>query len=235
MNKVTLLVSALLLALMASAQKDVSGAFKTEITVTRNMTYALHIPENTKNAKKPLIVFMHGSGERGINTELLKIHGPLKYVQSHNLDAYILAPQCPDNELYDAEAVYRLIQKIVKENNIDERRIYLTGLSMGGWGVWEVAMAHPEAFAALMPIAGYADSVPMLEDCKKLGAIPTRIYHGLMDDAVDISYAVNIYKALKPCAKDLKFIVFDDAGHDSWTRVYNDPATYEWLLQQTKP
>ncbi len=235
MKKVTLLVSLLLLALTATARKDVSGAFKTEITVTRSMTYALHIPENAKQGKKPLIVFMHGSGERGTNTDLLKIHGPLKYVQSHKLDAYILAPQCPDNELYDAEAVYRLIQKIVKENNIDDKRIYLTGLSMGGWGVWEVAIAHPEAFAALMPIAGYADSVPMLEDCKKLGAIPTRIYHGLMDDAVDISYAVNIYKALKPCAKELKFIVFDDAGHDSWTRVYNDPATYEWLLQQTKP
>lgn len=235
MKNVIIAATALFFSGIAWAQKDVSGSFKTEITVTRQMTYLLHIPENAKKEKKPLIVFMHGSGERGTNTELLKIHGPLKYLKDHPLDAYVLAVQCPENELYDAEGVYRLIQKTVKENNIDDKRIYLTGLSMGGWGVWEVAQAHPEAFAALVPVAGYADSVPMIEDCTKLGKIPTRIYHGLLDNDVDVSYAVAIYKQLKPCAKDMKLVIFDDANHDSWTRVYDNPATYEWMLKQSKP
>lgn len=235
MKRITFTAFVLMLTATAFAQKDVSGSFKTEITVTKQLTYALHIPENVKKEQKPLVVFMHGSGERGTDTELLKIHGPFKYLKSHTLDAYVLGVQCPENELYDAEAVYRLIQKVVKENNIDAKRIYLTGLSMGGWGVWEVAQAHPEAFAALVPVAGYADSVPMIEDCTKLGAIPIRIYHGLLDDAVDIHYAVDIYKQLKPCAKDMELTIFDDAGHDSWTRVYSDSAVYEWMLKQRRP
>lgn len=235
MKSIAIVFTALLCSGLAYAQKDIAGSFKTEITVKKQLTYLLHVPEVAKKGKKPLIVFMHGSGERGTNTDLLKIHGPLKYLKTHALDAYVLAVQCPENELYDAEAVFRLIQKTVKENNIDDKRIYLTGLSMGGWGVWEVAQAHPEAFAALVPIAGYADSVPMIEDCTKLGAIATRIYHGLLDKDVDVNYAIAIYKQLKPCAKDLELTIFDDAGHDSWTRVYDDPAVYEWMLKQSRP
>lgn len=235
MKKRIALLAALLTGTLGFAQKDVSGSYKTEITVVKEMTYLLHVPEMANKGKKPLIVFMHGSGERGTNTELLKIHGPFKYLKTHTLDAYVLAVQCPGNQLYDAEAVYQLIQKTVKDNNIDNKRIYLTGLSMGGWGVWEVAQAHPEAFAALVPVAGYADSVPMIEDCKALGSIPTRIYHGLLDNDVEVAYAVAIYKQLKPCAKDMKLVIFDDANHDSWTRVYDNPETYEWMLKQSRP
>lgn len=219
---------------IAFAQNDQTGSFKTEITVKKQLGYALHVPEGAKKAKKPLIVFLHGSGEKGNNIELVKVNGPFDYLKTHTLDAFVLAPQCPENEYWDEEVLYRLIQKVVKDNNIDEKRIYLTGLSMGGWGAWNLAFAHPDMFAALVPIAGFVDRVPMIENCK-IGEIPMRIFHGLLDDVVDVSYSTAIYKKLKPCAKDIELTIFDDANHNSWTRVYDNPAIYEWMLKQSKP
>lgn len=223
----------LMFSLTAFAQKQESGTFKTTYEVKKELGYLLSTPKKSSE-KKPLIIFLHGSGERGTNREVLSVHGPLNYIKTHTLDAYILAPQCPENEVWDIETLYRLVQKVVKENAIDEKRIYLTGLSMGGWGAWSLAIAHPDMFAALVPIAGFTDAVPMIEDCK-LAVIPTRIFHGLMDDAVDVNYAIAIYKALKHCGGDIELTIFDDANHNSWTRVYNDPAIYEWMLNQKKP
>lgn len=214
------------------AQKVEDGSFKTEISEKKQLNYLLHVPGNTKQ-KKPLIIFLHGSGEKGNDLEKVKVHGPFKYLKNNKLDAYVLAPQCPDNEYWDTEVLYRLIQKIQKENNIDDKRIYLTGLSMGGWGAWNLAFAHPEMFAALVPVAGFVDRVPMIENCK-IKDIPTRIFHGLLDDVVDVSYSTVIYKKLKPCSRDIQLTIFDDANHDSWTRVYDNKEIYEWMLQQKK-
>jgi len=233
MVKIILSAFALLLSLSALAQKDQSGSFKTEIVLKKQLGYALHVPENAKKEKKPLIIFLHGSGEKGTDVEMVKVHGPFKYLKSHTLDAFVLAPQCPENEYWDEEVLYRLIQKVVKDNNIDDRRIYLTGLSMGGWGAWNLAFAHPDMFAALVPVAGFVDRVPMIENCK-IGEIPTRIFHGLLDDVVDVNYSIIIFKKLKPCAKDIELTIFDDANHDSWTRVFDNPEIYEWMLKQKK-
>lgn len=223
----------LIISLPVFAQKAESGTFKTTYEIKKELGYVLSVPPKSKE-KRPLIIFLHGSGERGTNREVLSVHGPLNYIKTHALDAYILAPQCPDNEVWDIETLYRLIQKVVKENAVDDKRIYLTGLSMGGWGAWSLAIAHPGMFAALVPISGFTDAVPMIEDCK-LAVIPTRIFHGLMDDVVDVSYATAIYKKLKPCGGDIQLTIFDDANHNSWTRVYDDPAIYEWMLKQKKP
>lgn len=214
------------------AQKVKDGSFKTEIVQKKQLNYLLNIPADIK-AKKPLIVFLHGSGEKGNDLEKVKIHGPFKYLKTNSIDAYVLAPQCPEGEYWDSETLYRLVQKVVKENNVDQNRIYLTGLSMGGWGAWNLAFAHPEIFAALVPVCGFVDRVPMLENCK-IKDIPTRIFHGLLDDVVDVSYSTTIYKKLKPCSKDITLTIFDDANHDSWTRVYDNSAIYDWMLQQKK-
>ncbi|HRZ30737.1 MAG TPA: prolyl oligopeptidase family serine peptidase, partial [Flavobacterium sp.] len=192
----------------------------------------LQKPNNNKDLK-PLIIFLHGSGEKGTDLEKLKIHGPLKYAKTHELDAYILAPQCPENKYWESEELYLLIQKVLAENKIDKSRIYLTGLSMGAWGSWNLAFAHPELFAALVPIAGFVDRVPMVENCK-ISTIPIRIFHGLQDDIVDANYSIAIFNKLRGCNKDIKLQLFDDANHDSWTRVYDNPAIYEWMLMQKK-
>lgn len=212
--------------------QESEGSFSTEIKKQFSYGYILQKPENLKE-KKPLLIFLHGSGEKGTNLEKVKLHGPLKYIQNNTIDAFILAPQCPENEYWESESLHLLIQKIIKENNIDNNRIYLTGLSMGAWGAWNLAFAHPETFAALVPICGFVDRVPMIENCK-IANIPTRIFHGLMDNVVDANYSISIYKKLKPCSKDIELTLFDDANHDSWTRVYNNSAIYEWMFQQIK-
>lgn len=223
---------ALLFSLNSFSQSDVNGKLKTEIVEKHELGYALHIPANTKE-KKPLIIFLHGSGEKGNDIEKVKVHGPFKYLKTHELDSYILAPQCPENEYWNEEVLYRLILKIQKENNIDSSRIYLTGLSMGAWGAWNLAFAHPETFAALVPIAGFVDRVPMIEDCK-IKDIPTQIFHGLLDDVVNVDYSITIYKKLKSCNANVQLTLFDDAGYDSWSKVYDNQDIYDWMFKQIK-
>ncbi len=231
MQKLLFLILIVLFPFEIFAQES-KGSFATEIRKQVAYSYMLYKPQLLQT-KKPLIVFLHGSGEKGTDLEKVKSHGPLKYVQNNKMDAFILAPQCPEDEYWESESLHQLIQKIVKENNIDTSRIYLTGLSMGAWGAWNLAFAHPDTFAALVPICGFVDRVPMIENCK-IAAIPTRIFHGLMDDVVDANYSVSIYKKLKPCSKDIELTLFEDANHDSWTRVYDNSKIYEWMLQQSK-
>ncbi|MFT5714087.1 MAG: putative peptidase [Flavobacterium sp.] len=225
-------VWAFLFATASFSQSVVNGKMKIEIVQKHELGYALHIPASAKE-KKPLIVFLHGSGEKGTDLEKVKIHGPFKYLKTHDIDAYVCAPQCPDNEYWDSEALYRLILEIQKENNIDSNRIYLTGLSMGAWGAWNLAFAHPETFAALVPVAGFVDRVPMIEDCK-ITTIPIRIFHGLLDDVVNVDHSIAIYKKLKACNADVELTIFDDADHDSWSRVYDNQEIYDWMFKQIK-
>lgn len=232
MNKYLFLAITFLTTLFSFAQTDVTGKIKTEIVTNHELNYALHVPKSSKE-KKPLLIFLHGSGEKGTDIEKVKVHGPFKYLKSNSLDAYVLAPQCPDNEYWDSEVLYQLILKIQKENNIDSNRIYLTGLSLGGWGAWNLAFAHPEMFAALVPIAGFVDRVPMIENCK-IASLPIRIFHGLVDDVVDVNYSIAIYKKLKPCNSNIELTIFDNANHDSWTRVYDNKEIYDWMFHQTK-
>ena len=213
-------------------QNETRGTFESVIKTPYKLDYILHKPGDYKN-KMPLIIFLHGSGEKGNDLEKIKSHGPLKYLKTNKLDAFVLAPQCPEGKYWDSEELYALILKIISENKIDTNRIYLTGLSLGGWGSWNLAYSHPELFAALVPIAGYLDTLSIEEDCK-IASIPTRIFHGLLDDVVDVQYSITIYKKLKKCNGDVKLQIFDDAFHDSWTQVYDNSNIYNWMLEQRK-
>lgn len=221
-----------LIASIGFSQTESKGCIKSEIVTKFELNYILQKPEDCTSVKS-LIIFLHGSGEKGNDLEKLKIHGPLKYVKNHTLDAYILAPQCPQDSYWDSEELYFLIQKVIADNKIDKSRVYLTGLSMGAWGSWNLAFAHPELFAALVPIAGFVDRVPMIENCK-IKDIPIRIFHGLKDNVVNVHYSIDIYNKLRECNKDIKLEIFDDAFHDSWTRVYDNPDIYEWMFKQQK-
>jgi predicted peptidase len=229
--KITLLI--LLFSTIGFAQSETAGKINTVTVVKHELGYALHKPANTKE-NKPLIVFISGDGEKGTDIEKVKINGPLKYLKTHQLDAYVLAPQCKEDENWDIESIYELILKIQKENKIDPSRIYVTGLSSGGWAAWNLALSYPEKFAAIVPISGFVDLI-QLEGACKIANIPTRIFHGLLDDVVKVDYAITIYKELKKCdAKDVQLTIFDDAGHDSWTRVYDNPEIYDWMFKQNK-
>ncbi len=230
MNKIIVLIALFFCQFFIG--QTTSDEFSTTIKNQYEYQYALYKPNG--NEQKPLIIFLHGSGEKGKDIELVKTHGPFKYLKTNDLDAYVLAPQCPKEVYWESESLYKLIQEVIKKNkNIDTSRIYLTGLSMGAWGAWNLAFAHPDMFAALVPIAGFVDRVPMIENCK-IKNIPTRIFHGLLDNVVDVNYSIAIYKKLRPCSIDIELTIFDDANHDSWSRVYDNSEIYEWMLKQKK-
>lgn len=221
------------LPLLIFAQKD-------EKTLTKNITknisvnYVLQFPDayNKEKHDWPLIVFLHGSGERGDDLSKLSIHGPLKYVENGNkLDAVILAPQCPEKQIWDMDVLSTLIKEIVLKHRINFTRVYLTGLSMGGYGTWELSIKHPEMFAAIAPICGRINYT-FIENIRKLKDKPIWVFHGGKDEVVPVSNSKRIVKALKNVDADPKFTIFPEAGHDSWSKPYSDPEFYAWLLSQ---
>ena len=175
--------------------------------------------------------FLHGAGERGSNIELVKKHGPLKLInQNKNLPFIIAAPQCIENMRWNIEELNILLDEIIFKYNIDTKRIYLTGLSMGGFGTWELAIKYPNKFAAIIPVCGGGDP----SKACKIKDVPILAFHGAKDEVVPINKSEEMVAALKDCGGNPKFTIYPDAEHDSWTETYNNPNLYEWFLQQKK-
>jgi predicted peptidase len=218
-------------SLMTFAQ-ETKGSFAKEVKVKLSLNYILQLPEHQKE-KFPLLVFLHGSGERGTDLELVKNHSPFTYQHLIPSPVAILAPQCPENVWWNSTALYQLILDISEKYNIDKSRIYLTGLSMGGWGTWKLAEEHPELFAAIAPVCAPVDRM-MLINADKLKDMPLKIYHGALDDVVLPTDSIEIYQKLKGINKTAELILFPDDNHNSWDSTYSNPKFYEWLLAQHK-
>jgi len=133
------------------------------------------------------------------------------------------------------DELHALLVDAVQRYNIDEARIYLTGLSMGGYGTWHLAATYPDIFAAVVPICGgmIRDS-EFQEKIKVLKDVPIWIFHGAKDEAVPIKNSKEVYNALKKLKGNVKFTVYPDLGHDSWTKTYDNPDLYKWLLKQKR-
>ncbi|RZJ39270.1 MAG: phospholipase, partial [Chryseobacterium sp.] len=150
-------ITLLLLAFSSfAAAQEIKAEFNKQVKIQKNLSYILDYPKDTKS-KIPLIVFLHGSGERGSNLEIVKNHSPFTYKNLIKEPVAILAPQCPENTWWDTDAVYFLIKEISEKYKIDKDRIYLTGLSMGGWGTLKLAGEHPEMFAAVAAVCAPTD------------------------------------------------------------------------------
>ena len=195
--------------------------------------YILTSPDNIKEGEKlPLIVFLHGAGERGDDLEKLKIYCIPKLFtrnQEHNgIRAYTLSPQCPHNTTwidYKRELI-ALIDKVVYENQIDPKMVSLCGISMGGFGTWELALTYPEKFHKIAPLCGggmnwRAWAISM----------PVRVFHGKLDDVVPISQSEAMVNSLRAQGKDVEFIVYDDLSHNCWDRAFEQTDLIEWLAQ----
>lgn len=223
----------LFLPLFIFAQNDQKSLTK-KITKEISVNYVLHFPENYKNIKQdwPLIVFLHGSGERGDDLSKVSIHGPLKYIKNGNkLDAVILAPQCPEKEIWDKDILYTLIKEVILKNRINFTRVYLTGLSMGGYGTWDLALEYPELFAAVAPICGRINYT-FIENASKLKDKPIWVFHGGKDEVVPLSNSERMVEAVKNIGGKPKLTVYPNAGHDSWSEPYSDSNFYAWLFNQ---
>ncbi|MEX0686077.1 MAG: prolyl oligopeptidase family serine peptidase [Balneolales bacterium] len=207
-------------------------SFSKVITKELNVNYLISFPKQytSEGDSYPLLLFLHGAGERGNDLEQIRVHGPQKVADSGTKFPFIIiSPQVPEGGLWQEEVLLNLLDEIIQVHNVDKDRIYLTGLSMGGYGVWDLAMADPGRFAAVAPIAGGGNPV---EVCR-LKDTPVWVFHGDQDTIIPPFNSTEMVRILRECDGNVKLTIYPDTGHDSWTTTYDNPAFYEWLLSNT--
>lgn len=225
----------LLLGLSATVFADEPQATpgkQVEVKDPNTYNYLLFAPADyEKKDKWPLLVFLHGSGERGDDLNRVKVHGPPKIVdQKPDFEFIVVSPQVPKEQRWDADKLMQLIDQVAKSLKVDQDRVYLTGLSMGGFGTWTTAAKYPDRLAAIVPICGGGDP----STTEKFAKIPCWVFHGAKDNAVPLKRSDEMVEALKKAGGNPKYTVYPEAGHDSWTESYNNPELYQWLLEQKR-
>ncbi len=206
--------------------------FEKKISVTAKFDYLLSLPTDYAKSRTnwPLVLFLHGSGESGTNLDKVKTHGPAKLAEANGPFPFILVSPQSARRGWNPDLLNALLDSVVKKYRVDKHRVYVTGLSMGGYGTWELAAAYPEKFAAIAPICGGGHPA----DASKLTALPIWVFHGGKDPTVPLKRSEEMVEALKAAGGHPKFTIYPEAGHDSWTETYNNPEFYEWLLAQKR-
>jgi predicted peptidase len=216
------------------------------------LPYRLLKPDNyDPKMSYPLVVFLHGAGERGIDNEKQLIHGVAEFAKEENRKKYpcfLVAPQCPEGKKWvevdwgaashrmPAEPspsevlLLELIAALQKEYRLDSKRIYITGLSMGGFGTWDLIARKPELFAAAVPICGGGDET----QAAKIAAIPIWVFHGGKDGVVKVSRSRNMIEAIKKAGGHPKYTEYPEEGHASWIPAYRDADMMKWLFEQKR-
>jgi predicted peptidase len=215
---------------------QISCAYKKEGSYTAIHNYLLYLPENyeEKSDKKwPLILFLHGSGEQGDNVELLKKYGIPNIVESiTDFQFIVVSPQCPNDTkwVFQTDALNEFLDYVLSNYNVDLDRVYLTGLSLGGHGTYKLAAEHPEKFAAIAPVCGHQ----YLEGVDSIKTLPVWVFHGAKDTVINVKESEEMVDALKVLGCDVRFTVYPEAHHDSWTETYNNLELYNWFLNHKK-
>ncbi len=260
----------------SAAAPQTVASFEQTITKTVGYQYLLSLPPGyDAQADKvwPMILFLHGSGERGADPWKVAIHGPPKLLRGDvpaptrapgtkaapaaapetpeararreaaakalAENFIVVSPQCPANVWWDDDAVGALLDEIALKHKVDAKRVYLTGLSMGGFGTWSYAMKNPGRFAAIVPICGGGEpgTVRRMARLKKaeLTSLPVWVFHGAKDPTVKLDESQQMVDALKNAgATNVQFTIYPEAKHDSWTETYNNPELYAWLLRHSR-
>ncbi len=221
--------------------EELHAAATRSVTTNYSLEYLLYLPDQfDQSADDPysLVLFLHGAGERGQDLELVKKQGLQELLQFQATYNFILvAPQCPPNTWWvdQMEVLDQILDDVQQTYPIDLDRIYLTGLSMGGYGSWHYAVRHPQRFAAVAPICGggtwwhgYPEAVKAIKD------VPVWAFHGADDDIVPLSASEVLVDALKEEDGRVRFTIYPGVDHDSWTQTYSDPDLYRWMFSQTR-
>lgn len=245
-----------LLPLCAMAQKkpalEALLAPHAFISGKAKLNYRLLQPETVEaNKTYPLVIFLHGAGERGNDNKKQMVHGIADFAKDSTRKkhpCFLIAPQCPMNRRWvevdwsakshtmpqeaseQAALLLELIEKLCREQPIDRKRIYLTGLSMGGYGTWDLLCRKPELFAAGLPICGGGDETK----AGRLTKIPIWAFHGDKDTAVKVERSRNMIEAIKKAGGKPRYTEYAGVAHDSWTRTYRDAKVVDWLFEQKK-
>jgi predicted peptidase len=198
--------------------------------VYKTVRFLLDLPDNyskKRHERFPVLLFLHGSGERGLNLTDVRRHGPPKEIANgHHLPFIVVSPQCDPGHSWDPDVLIMLLNEIEKKYRVDKDREYLTGLSMGGGGTWDLAIHQPHRFAAIAPISAFGDptAVSILKDT------PVWVTHGDADPTVRLAADVAMVDALKAAGGDVRFDVIKGGAHDVWTDVYDKDDLYNWFL-----
>lgn len=236
LHRLTSILSLLVLIGAVPLRADEPPAGQTpahlELQVRYEVDYLISLPKDYDQQEKwPLMLFLHGAGERGSQLDKVKTHGPPKLIAAgREFPMIVVSPQCPDDQWWNADLLLALLDSIEKSHKVDKERIYITGLSMGGFGTWSLAARAPERFAALVPICGGGEPYW----AERFAHVPTWVFHGAKDAAVPLIRSEAMVEALRKKKGNPKFTVYAEAGHDSWTETYDNPELYEWLLAQRR-
>lgn len=207
-----------------------------EITESKSLDYLIALPEgyDAEGDPVPVILFLHGAGERGDDVNRVKAWGPPKMVEDgHDFGAIVISPQCPADSWWTEEldVLIALLDRIEEQYNVDEDRIYVTGLSMGGYGTFALAARQPDRFAAAVPICGGGTYF----DARRLSKLPMWIFHGEADNVVPVDESRRMAALIN--ARDgehAKLTTYPGVGHNSWSAAYGDEAMWEWLFEQKR-
>ena len=247
--KNTVLLFTLLLGLSACSTINNSTAMKPGQTAQKfhlerkqvlAADYLLFLPQDydaSSDQRWPLILFLHGAGERGTNLWLVAKHGPPKIDTAQtNFPFIVVSPQCPEGKIWSNDLLLALLDDVEKKYAVDPHRIYLTGLSMGGFGTWSLGLSHPEKFAAIAPMCGGGELItPLLADKAKLTTLPVWAFHGAKDPVVPVEESERMVALLKKHGvTEVKFTVYPEAQHDCWTETYANPELFEWFLKHSR-
>lgn len=228
-----MLTVALSSLMMSSMPADIqSDSYQGVVRLPVEGRYLVALPEGYERQRRwPLIIFLHGSGERGTDLAAVKVHGPLKEIeQGRRIPAIVVAPQCPPEQWWDVPSLIGLLDAVERKYRVDRNRIVLTGLSMGGYGTWNWAVAQPNRFAAIAPICGGGNPAR----AEAIKHLPTWVVHGDADGAVPVNESRRMVEALRKLGANPRYDEIKGGGHDVWTDFYRQDEFYTWALAQRR-
>jgi predicted peptidase len=181
--------------------------------------------------KVPLLLFLHGAGERGNKLNQVLRHGlPGMLAKGKQLPMMVLSPQCPPDRKWDTGQLLALLDYVQAKYSVDPDRVYVCGYSMGGFGTWRLAAESPLRFAAIVPIAGGGD----VNQAKRLVGLPTWAFHGDEDGAVPVDHTLNMIEAIKTAGGSPRVSIMKSEGHGISGKVFSRTDLYEWILSQNR-
>lgn len=211
-------------------------AFERVIEKRVGARYLLFLPRGygeDPRRRWPLILFLHGAGERGGDLTLVKRTGLPRLLDERPGDFpfIVVSPQCPEGQVWDVDTLSALLDEVCAAHAVDEDRVYVTGLSMGGMGTFALALATPHRFAAAAPVCGWGNPLVVRPEHARL---PFWVFHGELDDKVPVAMSAQMVAALQAVGAEVRFTVYPGVAHDAWTPTYADPELYQWFLQHRR-
>lgn len=260
MKRTWYLLILLFMGFYAQAQEPDFSAYSKEIFVKNGDTlrYRMLTPEGYNPHKRyPLIVFLHGSGERGNDNEAQLKHGGFLFLKDsirQGFPAIVIFPQCPGDSSWapiklqrdtsgkitgmlfngpqpvPGQLVKALVDQLLAEHKVDSKRIYLGGLSLGGMGTWDLLARYPKVWAAAFPICGAGN----VKTVSQFSHVPIWIFHGGADPVVPVQFSRDYYAALQAAHAEVKYSEYPGVGHNSWDNAFAEPTLVPWLFEHKK-